>query len=156
MLVLPRIDPSVLANPWPYAQIHNITINPPKHAHSLHTRKTTSSSSPPVSLDSGKTQPLDVDSSDTPYSHVATISTCSKNSQIVMTNYDSETYQRRVAGDIRSHTSRFRSRFLQVVTVDEWLWCDFRVVAVSTCVEKTLIIWILTGIEDIVAFCAGP
>jgi hypothetical protein len=36
-----------------------------------------SSSSPPVLPDFGKTRPPDVDSSDTPYSHAATISTSS-------------------------------------------------------------------------------
>jgi hypothetical protein len=44
---------------------------------------------------------------------------------------------------------------LQIVAVYEGLRGDFRVVAMSACVEKTFVVWILAWIENVVAFCAG-
>jgi hypothetical protein len=64
--------------PLPLKIISTPIFSPPMYAHNSHTRKTKSSLSPPVLPDSGKTQPPDVDSSDTPYSHEATISTFQK------------------------------------------------------------------------------
>jgi hypothetical protein len=58
----------------PKPNIFDITFNLPKRVHNLHKRKTTSSSSPPVSPDSGKRRLPDVGSSDTLYSHAAIIS----------------------------------------------------------------------------------
>ena len=66
-----------------------------------------------------------------------------------------ETYQSRITCDVCGHTSRLGSRLLQVVTIDYCLGCDFRVVAMSTSVEETFVVWILAGIEDVVALCAG-
>lgn len=44
---------------------------------------------------------------------------------------------------------------MQIIAVHKGLRGDFRVVAVSTCVEETFIVWIFAGIEDVVAFCAS-
>jgi hypothetical protein len=44
---------------------------------------------------------------------------------------------------------------LQIVAVDKGLRGDFRVVAMSTCVEETFVVRILARIEDVVTFCAG-
>ena len=67
---------------------------------------------------------------------------------------DAGAYQGRITANISSDTCSFRCRFVQTVAINDSLGGKFRVVTVTTSVEETFAFDVLTGIENVVAFCA--
>ena len=64
-------------------------------------------------------------------------------------------YQSRVACNIRRDASCLRCGFQQVVAVNQGVHGDFGIIAVSTRIEQTFVIWVFAGIEDVIAVLTG-